>query len=391
MEFQNRKPKIGIFGMFQNGKSTLINCILKKKYAAVGGGGMSVTSLNTTYTYGQGKDMAKITYNNGEVKTILLSDFQVPNISHQSTFRSVNLILHNDSLMYFDLLDTPGFNANEHDSDIAKSAVDDCDMGILVVRNKGLSQTEKEIAKMLRNNNVPFVVIMNCFYDNSCYEMWNPSNNQNKIICNNILADLDMIGCSPSQFNKYRLRNIYSVNLIWYWLSIINNDENRTIKLCQKQVRYLWNDLVDEDYSERKLREVSNVNKFIRLFYNYNLSVALIKYPCLKERNNKIRSILDRELTDSDNCINHSIAFTIEKIQTKYRIIIDSKEKELKHINDSILLFYDKCMNANIFMMMKLMREQENHRKRYIQVKKELEMKKQELFSIVKLLNYLKI
>lgn len=235
MEFQNRKPKIGIFGMFQNGKSTLINCILKKKYAAVGGGGMSVTSLNTTYTYGQGKDMAKITYNNGEVKTILLSDFQVSNISHQSTFRSVNLILHNDSLMYFDLLDTPGFNANEHDSDIAKSAVDDCDMGILVVRNKGLSQTEKEIAKMLRNNNVPFVVIMNCFYDNSCYDMWNPSNNQNKIICNNILADLDMIGCSPSQFNKYRLRNIYSVNLIWYWLSIINNDENRTIKLCQKQ------------------------------------------------------------------------------------------------------------------------------------------------------------
>lgn len=48
-------------------------------------------------------------------------------------------------------------------------------------------------------------------------------------------------------------------------------------------------------------------------------------------------------------------------------------------------------MNANIFMKMKLIREQENHRKRYIQVKKELEMKKQELFSIVKLLNYLKI
>lgn len=389
MEFQNRKPKIGIFGIFQNGKSTLINCIFKKKYAAVGGKGVSVTSLNTIYTYGQGPDIAKITYCNGNVETFSLPDFQELDINNQYSYSTVTLMLNNDNLRYFDLLDTPGFNANEHDSDIAESAVVECDMGILVVRNKGLSQTEKCIAKMLRNKNVPFIVIMNCFCDNSCYEMWSPSNNQNKAIRDNILADLNANGCPPTQFNMNNIVSIYSVNLLWYWLSIMPDDENPTIKLAHKMIKYLWDDFETEDYSNKKLAENSNVNDFICIFNNIYLNKILVKCFLLKERNNKIRHILCKMKSNNAESKDFSIKCIIVKLQANYDSFYKSKEKELNEIkNDKTYLNQDTNLFSLAFWMKEIKKKVKKEME-CIRINNEIELKRQELNTQVEFLNTL--
>ena len=72
---------VGIIGCFQNGKSTLINCLLGAKIAPTGGDGWSVTSANTIYCYSQqntvlsvdGKKNNNFTLNdltNGTIKNV---------------------------------------------------------------------------------------------------------------------------------------------------------------------------------------------------------------------------------------------------------------------------------------------------------------------------------
>jgi len=45
------KFTVGVFGEFQYGKSTFINCLLNRNIAKTGGAGVRVTSYNTLYTY----------------------------------------------------------------------------------------------------------------------------------------------------------------------------------------------------------------------------------------------------------------------------------------------------------------------------------------------------
>jgi predicted GTPase len=137
----NSKLSIGIFGTFQNGKSTLVNCLANSDIALVGGEGVSVTHTNVRYTYGDSKDVIIITNDDNRISVPLSQYFNNPN-----GFSAREIVVESKcpTLEYFDIIDTPGFNANDSDTFLAERIIKEIDFAILLVRNKGISQNEKK-------------------------------------------------------------------------------------------------------------------------------------------------------------------------------------------------------------------------------------------------------
>lgn len=149
------KPTIGLIGAFQNGKSTLVNCLFGRQLAKVGGLGLSVTCVNTRYTY-HSKNEVDFIHNGAVLKTISLEDYLTDSTDTPTNATEI-IIRYQDSLLErFDIVDTPGFNANESDSSMAESAFNGIDIAILVLRNKSISQPEFNILKLLSQYNIPF-------------------------------------------------------------------------------------------------------------------------------------------------------------------------------------------------------------------------------------------
>lgn len=215
------KTNIGILGAFQNGKSTFVNCLLDDLVARTGCYGKSVTSINTKYKYGDIQNVEYFSYSK------LLSNPSLHNfISAKSLNKEIDRIevsLWKPILNEINLIDTPGFNANEKDTKMAISSLKDLDIAILIINNKGLSTTELEIMDYLNTFHIPFFVIMNCL--NRSGDSWNPNSKFNIRIKNEVLATIRSKGIVPEAING---EQIWLANFLWFWYSseqYINDEE----------------------------------------------------------------------------------------------------------------------------------------------------------------------
>lgn len=289
---QINKPTIGIFGSFQNGKSTLINCILQDSIAKVGGNGMSVTDVNTRYTYGSGFVAKAI--KNGEVVQKMKNAEKYKYFSVSEHVDEVVLQIKNNALKEYDLLDTPGLDANEHDTEVALNGIEKCDFAILVLRNKGISQTEKVLARSLNTMHIPFVVLVNCYNSVDIDGSWLATSKHNRQIEYDILADLKSSGITPFLSKGYPQTIL--VNLIWEWiaLDITDEDESVGIKSAKRLLNNLWADYFgEESFSLKPLKENSQFGSVLTLLNDQKYRLQWHLWGELTNCNTEINKFLE--------------------------------------------------------------------------------------------------
>lgn len=178
---------VGIIGAFQQGKSTLLNCLLNEVVAQTGGQGVSVTSCNTVYSYGKGEERVEEGTVYKQVKASFLKDYN--------------------------LIDTPGFNANAHDTQTAQAALDMVDMVLFVIHNKGISEQEIEMLHKIQSRGIPYIVIMNCLKMGG-QSTWDPTSDFNHNIAESNAARLATESLMPIVVDG---QTITPVNIVWHW------------------------------------------------------------------------------------------------------------------------------------------------------------------------------
>lgn len=289
------KINIGILGEFQNGKSTLVNCLLGRNVALTGGLGHNVTSVNTKYVYGD-VSTAKFFQANGEAIKEFLIDSSYQYICPKGTTSKI-LSLRSNVLKQFNLIDTPGFNANDCDEQVAKDSLKDIDVAILLVTNKSLSSLEKDIARLLSSKSIPFFIIMNCM--DSGLGLWNPDSEQNIIIEANILADLDSYNLSPISFGGHRL---WRCNLLWYWHSTFCKRLNEIEKLQYERINSYY--LFRGKPSENTLKTMS---LFERIAEAFNNSSYISSLRLLSVLHSNFEQLLQNYIKRSDEFLSQRI------------------------------------------------------------------------------------
>ena len=131
------KINVGILGEFQNGKSTFVNCLLDDMVAKTGGYGLSVTSTSTMYEYGSVQNVSYLS-KGSKIANSRLVDFLATD-SYPSKTDKVMVSLWKPILNNINIIDTPGFNANEEDTAMATSSLLEIDIAVLVMENKDIN------------------------------------------------------------------------------------------------------------------------------------------------------------------------------------------------------------------------------------------------------------
>ena len=318
------KPTISIFGGFQNGKSTLINCILRQNIAEVGGQGLSVTKCNTRYTYSE-ETGVYIRKANGD-------DFifeKTTNLTLLNCDDEVIVKIPSPILIPFDIVDTPGFNANEEDSMAAEYMLSHSDFAILLVHNKGMSSIEKNIAITLTKRGIPFIILINCY--NDIFENWSPTSKGNIEILDAIKGELKSLKIRP--FSVCGEPEIFVVNLIWYWLSIPHNkllSDNKSIIRCSKLLHEFWDDFSDEEFSYDFVRELSGFNDFLSFFYSTGFLSFIKIASVLNEEKYFFESAFSKYSKEVKEVRKSYINKQIQSVKTTHIGYVERLQQEIK-------------------------------------------------------------
>lgn len=202
------KLRVGVLGNFQNGKSTLVNCLLGEKVLQTGGDGSPVSFINSQCLYGLDN---KVTFENCN-KVLSYKEF-IDFAQYNPKWGDAIIYCNSKILKNVIFVDTPGFNANPNDTETALRAIQKIDFAILVITNKGtLDESENNILEVLNTHDIPFMVVMNCHEGHG--DSWNPSSDFNIDKSRGIESTLSKNTCV--------LRNtkgecVNRVNVAWYW------------------------------------------------------------------------------------------------------------------------------------------------------------------------------
>lgn len=146
----DEKPIIALYGRFQTGKSTLINCLFNR-YVALTGKGLATTSLTALYRYGE-KEKLQYRRANGELKDTTLAELNDPSLLADVCSNGgfhIESCIPASILKHCDIVDTPGFDANDSDTEAALSVLENIHYVLFVMPNRELLAQEKTLLKEL--------------------------------------------------------------------------------------------------------------------------------------------------------------------------------------------------------------------------------------------------
>lgn len=224
-ELVAENPRIALYGFFQVGKSTLINCLLNH-YAALTGKGLATTSLTARYRYGV-ETRLQYRRENSELANITIE--QLGNISSTDDMcfdGSFHLEAREPSkiLKHCDLIDTPGFNADATDTTTALSILGNVNYCLFVIPNRGLHDSEREILSQISAKSMPISVIMNCS-EGRRTEKWLPKHELNQKILSANQAQLSSVGIRTMPLGG---EQIFACNALFYWSQQDDFDKSKT-------------------------------------------------------------------------------------------------------------------------------------------------------------------
>lgn len=320
-----KKINVGIVGAFQNGKSTLVNCLLGLNIAPTGGFGLKVTTYRTLYLYGE---ELRVSYldSRGEIlhshKLRSISD-----IEYRQGTESLRVECPSPLLRNINLIDTPGFNANDEDDRTALNAIYDFDMALVLVKNKTISTFEKAILSYLKKVAVPFFLVINCMDEGD--DLWNPESELNSKIAESIISDLELTNLRPISVMG---RGYICVNAIWYWHSISYHENSPLFKKQRNRIiNFLETFYERPAFSRRFLANKSGMMILNEIFVSKNviqyfhllsfLYKELMNYHC--ELYNGIKNTIEVR--------NHSLEYNCKRLNSQIeqnnKKIVSNKSK----------------------------------------------------------------
>lgn len=225
------KPRIAIVGTYQNGKSTLVNCLLDE-WVARTGLGTATTHIYTRYQWGN-LQAVTLTSRDGKPRLLRLREFLDSKADWSKEYSSADVYLWKPLLSHIDLLDTPGFNADSSDDTLAHDGIDQADFAMLVVENRQLSTSETEVLQHLRERLLPFCVVMNCKPQGGATASWDPANEANQERAQTIEQQIQSLGLTPISIAG---RRVVPCNLAWYWYATGHSEKNKSENTLTEQV-----------------------------------------------------------------------------------------------------------------------------------------------------------
>ena len=268
----NDKLNIGIIGCFQNGKSTFVNCLLDDIVARTGYG-ISTTSVNTKYVYG---DVQKVEYyTKGKIVGTSRLDEFLRTLVYPEGVDEIVITLWKPLLKSINIIDTPGFDANDADNAMALNSLDGIDVAILVLTNKGISIQEMNIIVELFKRRIPYFLIMNCTDRNT----WNPNSKSNKIKITDLYEKLKSLERLPWPMDKH---SIVSVNLLWFWYAS-EQYVNESVEKCSQIEAAIksYSDDMGENLEREFFLNASNflvVRNFLAAEINGGISLKCLRW-----------------------------------------------------------------------------------------------------------------
>lgn len=198
--------KVLLAGQYQNGKSTLINCLLGGDYA-IEGDGCHTTAYRTIYLYSQGA--TKYYKVNANGKRELLKDGLSQTVQHDGRNIYFEAFVPSPVLKRMTLIDAPGWGAEDADDKQAELSIEDVAYVVYLAQARQLSQEDKNFLKLLKKYNKFFCVLLNA-RDNT-----DPQAESLQDICGAILGTIKQIGLD-GQFIKYpSATGLGVINLLW--------------------------------------------------------------------------------------------------------------------------------------------------------------------------------
>ncbi len=358
------KPQIGLIGCFQNGKSTLVNCLLGNRVALTGEG-VAKTKRIVRYAYGNEIGFRSVDVNGiarnldkTEIQNVVLSD-------KNGEIYYCEMILPSPLLKDVDIVDTPGFDANQTDTSHTTGYIKNLDFIFFVIggggNRGGLNEAEKQVLAEILRQGIPFSVLYNC-----CdFANWKP--------------DCDNVGCCiqalESSFRNNGIKvhaitedgSILPVNLAWYWQSLLS--AGLPSSFCFFKATEAENALVDQidNYfykhspshelpPQKVLAELSNISLVKRYIIAIVNFIGSISKPVLSYLVNDKEVYLSWEMEDNNYIyeIGYRIEgdsswITTESTETK-KVITDLKEGQVyefrvcaKHIQQNKVSDYSTC------------------------------------------------
>lgn len=209
------KLHFGIIGNIQSGKSTLINCILKKKVATIGDG-TATTHVAVKYVYGKNE---RIEFRNEDDSVLSIDINDGAKLDTLENIKKMTVYLDIPVLEFVDITDLPGFGYNKHDDAIAEATIREIDYAIMVFPNdKAIGGEESEAfqnVKCLQKYNISYYTILNC--TDTANNKWYPSHPYNAEISSENIHQLDFK--LPMVFPRCG-QMMPIINLMWYWCAI---------------------------------------------------------------------------------------------------------------------------------------------------------------------------
>lgn len=268
----HEKPIIALYGGYQVGKSTLINC-LSERYVSLAGKGLATTSLTSRYRYGN-RDTLRYQSVLGGLRDTSLAEIRnrdfIRNIDIRCGF-SLEAETPAEILRLCDIVDTPGYDASGEDNAVALKALEHVHYILFVIPNREMKQKEKELLLMITRREIPVSILMNCSVGRR-QEKWIPEHEWNKTIaasCESWLTSMD-ISPIPIEGNA-----VYLCNFLFFWSQM--EDFQRSAK-----------DIVQPDTVHRHIAATLTEEGY------RNSSEEIIRLSGVRELSNNLTNLISR-------------------------------------------------------------------------------------------------
>ncbi len=240
MNFHSNKPVVAIVGGFQIGKSTLVNCLLDDRYAPTGKG-LRTTAASTLFRYGEAEEAWLFHGDNPQGERLARrQDVFDPSreVAPDDWFR---ISAWKPVLQNVDIVDTPGYNAQDADDKSASAAIAASSVVVIVQAAKTMDDLCRAIVREACVPGKRCLFLLNCTNP----ECWSPDDPHNAEICAAIEAELTSMGVSDF-FLRIGERLVHPVNALWAWYA--TGQSSRDLQSPEETVRH------NAERAERKIK-----------------------------------------------------------------------------------------------------------------------------------------
>jgi hypothetical protein len=204
-----RRPRVAVVGVFQIGKSTLINCLLGGTYAHTGSG-LATTRICTEYRFGNVEEVRLAQPDSPPLTMSLAQYMSRVTAGDLRIGATATVVLRQSLLQRVDLIDTPGFDRSDDDGTSVQATIKHADMLVLVIRNRALSDAEEDVLKSIHRQGKRFWILVNCM---GVGGQANPEGMHCTEMVRQIAASVKSLGCEPEPISG---RLLWPCNFLWF-------------------------------------------------------------------------------------------------------------------------------------------------------------------------------